>query len=101
MVAITQGQIDAIQGQWQTVEEIAAWSTLLLEQFAGSQVVLEKAGNPIPAAEVSDFRDSVGNSRYTARISLVLANDYRTNGLKVWNSVQPLVDAVIPAAYLS
>lgn len=98
---ISQAQIDAIQGQFQTVEEMVAWGVLLLEQFAGTQIVLERPGQPINAIEVSDFRDAVGNSRYTGRVSLVLAADYRTNGLKIWNSIQPIVDATIPAAYLS
>lgn len=98
---ITQAQIDSIQGQFQTVEELIVWGLVLLEQFGNGQVVLEEAGKPRAAVEVSDFRDSVGNSRFVGRVSIPLAEDYRINGLKLWNSAQPVVDATIPAAYLS
>lgn len=98
---ITQSQIDGIQSQWQTVEEIAVWATSLLARGNPTQQVIEAENVLEFVASTSIFQAADGTVRLVSRVSLPLANDYIESGRKIWNSVNALSNPAIPSAYLS
>ena len=98
---ITQSQIDTIQSQWNSVEEIFAWAAMLLHYGNPTLKVVEGENLTEFAAQISIFTANDGSERLVARCSLPLASTYLSSGNKLWNSVNPLSNTAIPVAYLS
>lgn len=84
-----------------TVEKLAAWALMLLYRANRTLQVMESPGALSFAVEISLFKDDGGKERMAARILLPLPDDYRTQAVKTWNTVEEFSEVAIPAAFLS
>ena len=97
---ISQAQIDSVQSQFTTVEQIAGWAGILLHKQNPTKKILEVENDAQLAAQASIFTDAYGTDRLVIRLSLPLAVDYAEGARKLWASVGELSEISIPAAYL-
>lgn len=98
---ISQAQIDTIQPQWGSVEEILAWAAMLLHFGNPTLKVVEGENRTEFACQISIFTAEDGTERLISRMNLPLTPQFLSNGQKLWNSVGELSVQNIPSAYLS
>lgn len=85
----------------QTVEQLHAWSGLLLHRSNSTLKVLEAANYSDYACQNSLFTADDGTERLVLRINLKLDPEYAAGTEKIWNLVEAFSDVAIPTAYLS
>ena len=98
---VSQSQFDAIQNQFQTVEEIFIWSATLLSRFGGQIVVVEDDQTTAKAISTGTFTDATGVRRFSFRGSIPLNSNYQETAAKIWNGAGVLVQATSPDSFLS
>lgn len=84
------------------VEEVCAWSTYLLHTLYTTQTRVEGAGAPVRVANFGLFDVQENNTKIViCRTSFVLSPDFGVRGEKIWNAVQTMGTAAIPANFKS
>ncbi len=84
-----------------TVEKLAVWCMMLLENQAGTMQIKE-ADNELPSsvAQVQVLRVADESIRVIGRLSLPISPNYATNNtVKFWQHTLPLVNTTIPTGF--
>lgn len=84
-----------------TVEQLAVWALLLLDDQAGIvQIKEEENMLPVWAAQTQIVRVADKTKRMIGRFSLEMEPDYDTNTtVKLWRRVKEVVTTTIPITY--
>jgi hypothetical protein len=84
-----------------TVEQLAVWAILLLDDQAGLiQIKEEENLLPVYAAQAQIVRVADKTKRLIGRVSIEMEDDYDTNtSVKLWKRVKELVTTQIPINY--
>jgi hypothetical protein len=85
-----------------TVEQIHAWSGLVLRSVSGTREVTEQEGYLPQRIAVAPISETPSQGiRMTVRASLEMVPGYDAATTKLWKQVKEQVEGTIPAAYLS
>lgn len=84
-----------------TVEQLHAWSGMLLHRANSSLKVVESENYSDFAAQASVFQAQDGTQRFVSRMNLELNAGYAESGQKLWTQIQPFSEVAIPAAFTS
>ena len=97
MTPLTKAQIPA---SINTVEKLAAWCSVMLQQLYPEQTALEGDGVAERVAQFGVYYVANNDTnRILARVSLQVANNYLTTGAKVWDATISLGELTIPSNF--
>ena len=84
-----------------TVEELFAWTVLILDNQAGIVEIKENDNQlPVNAVEAAILRVADNSKRFVGRVSLQLDPNYaQDNSVKIWKHIQPIVNTAIPQSF--
>lgn len=98
MTAFTKAQIPP---EVDTIEKLVVWSAMMLNQLYRTQTAIEGDGQPQRVAQFGPYFVTNDNTtRALLRVSVQLDNNYGSSGNKLWEEVQDLGIADIPADFL-
>jgi hypothetical protein len=93
-----------IPSEIDTVEKLEAWCSTLLSYLNPDQVAVEATGSQNRTASSAPFYITASDPatwRLISRLSLPIRRDWQGGGNQIWNYVQELSTAAIPASFKS
>lgn len=97
---MTTFNINQIPASVQTLEELAAWCGIALNNINPTKVAIEGTNVNQRAAQAGFFYiDTDNKHRLLVRLSLEVDPAYLAGGEKLWTFVQPLSETALPTIF--